>query len=113
MMPEGWSRIKEIVQTAADLGPDAGRQYLDRECAGDESLKAEVVFLRSQQEQGGRVLDGSSSPTPALSPGSLLAQRFKILKRRGHGAMGEVYQAEDLELHGIVALKIISSKLAH
>ena len=47
-----------------------------------------------------------------LGPGELLAERFRIVQFLGRGGMGEVYEAEDLELGERVALKTIRPELA-
>src|SRR6266850_4830861 len=46
---------------------------------------------------------------PSLSAGRLLAGRFKIVRFLARGGMGEVYEAEDLELGEHVALKTVRS----
>ncbi len=43
--------------------------------------------------------------TVAFNPGQVLAGRFKIIRFVARGGMGEVYEAEDLELHERVAVK--------
>ncbi len=43
-----------------------------------------------------------------FSPGTLVANRFRVVSRVGAGGMGEVYRAEDLRLRQAVALKFIT-----
>ena len=61
----------------------------------------------------------SAIATPALAhlsalllPGDILGDRFRIVGFLGRGGMGEVYEAEDLEVGGRVALKAIRQELA-
>lgn len=53
-------------------------------------------------------------PFPGFSwaPGDLLANRFRILRFLSRGGMGEVYEAEDLELQERVAVKTILPSIA-
>lgn len=50
--------------------------------------------------------------SPTLCEGRLMAGRFKIIKFIARGGMGDVYEAEDLELHERVALKTIRPEIA-
>jgi serine/threonine protein kinase len=45
-------------------------------------------------------------------PGELVCGRFYIIRFIARGGMGELYQAEDLELHEVVALKTIRPEIA-
>ena len=45
-------------------------------------------------------------------PGDVVAYRFRIVRYLAKGGMGELYEAEDLELHERVALKTILSSIA-
>ena len=61
--------------------------------------------------------DESFRPTkennsPIFSAGDLLVQRYRVLRFLGRGGMGEVYEAEDLELNERVAIKILSQDIA-
>src|SRR5437016_14280243 len=53
-----------------------------------------------------------SSPLPTFAPGERVADRFRIVGLLGQGGMGQVYEAEDLELLDRVALKIIRPDVA-
>ena len=46
-----------------------------------------------------------------LDPGQLLLGRFRIVQLAGRGGMGEVYEAEDLQLRERVAVKTIRAQV--
>src|SRR5499427_7333984 len=54
---------------------------------------------------------GSGPEISTLSPGTLLAERYEIVKTLGVGGMGAVYSAFDRKLTRIVALKTILPEL--
>jgi serine/threonine protein kinase/tetratricopeptide (TPR) repeat protein/TolB-like protein len=57
--------------------------------------------------------DTFQSPgSSTLQPGRLLAGRFKIVRFIARGGMGDVYEAEDVELHERVALKTVRAEIA-
>jgi len=50
--------------------------------------------------------------SPAFGHGDVLAGRFRVERFLASGGMGEIYEAEDLELGGRVALKTIRAHVA-
>jgi hypothetical protein len=57
--------------------------------------------------------DVSSGSRSRFTPGTLIADRFRIIAPLGRGGMGEVYRAEDVKLGQQVALKFLSRDLEH
>lgn len=52
------------------------------------------------------------SHTATFSVNEIIADRFRIVRLLGRGGMGEVYEAEDLELREHVALKTVRPEIA-
>lgn len=113
-MQERDEKVESIFQQALDVEPEKRKAFVDRACAGDRELKAEVEELLEHDERRGAEKWGES-PLFRVELGSLEPltgdQRigpYKLLQRIGKGGMGDVYLAEDTEeLHRRVALKLI------
>jgi serine/threonine protein kinase/lipoprotein NlpI len=106
------TRIATITATALSIPASERQAYLSSACAGDARLHAEVLNrLESDVETvaNPQAPQGDSS----LNAGELLDDRFRILRFIGRGGMGEVYEAEDLELHGTVALKVLRPEFSN
>src|SRR5437763_2871964 len=67
-----------------------------------------VALPRSSSSRGSASLRAESG---RILPGTLLADRYRIVALIGRGGMGEVYRAEDLKLDQDVALKFLPEKL--
>jgi tetratricopeptide (TPR) repeat protein/TolB-like protein len=74
----------------------------------DETVGASAVTPSLSAPRIGRDLPLAAT----FSPGDVLASRFRIVRFIAQGGMGEVYEAEDSELGGRVALKTIRSGIA-
>jgi len=60
----------------------------------------------------GKTGEGVAPAAPALGAGETLASRYRIVRFIARGGGGEVYEAEDLELGGRVALKTLIASTA-
>lgn len=54
----------------------------------------------------------SPGPAPSLTPGRILAGRYRVRAFLGRGSVGEVYEADDLEGTERIALKILRPEIA-
>jgi len=75
--------------------------------ADDDTLAAPPSQAPSQSTTG------ASGENPGLTPGAVIADRYRIVTRLGKGGMGEVFRADDLTLDLPVALKFLPPELAN
>jgi serine/threonine protein kinase/Tfp pilus assembly protein PilF len=120
MAPGKWEKVKALFEAALDRPSEQRLQYLADVCAEDE-LRAEVLRLLASLGDAGSFLNKpalagldlftTKTDDGFLSPGQVLAGRFKLIRFLARGGMGEVYEAEDLELLEHVALKLVRPEL--
>jgi len=114
--PEIWERVRTLFEGAFEKEADQRAAYLAQNCP-EESIRERVEEILANHDKAGDFLADPAvadltapavwSFEPTLSPGTLLAGRFKVVRFIAEGGMGEVYEAEDLELHEHLAIKTL------
>ena len=108
-----WNRITEIVGAAWEMSPEVRAAFIAERCGTDESMRAEVESLLSQQQHQSRFLESAFAgtlrpPTPEVALGSFLGP-YRIEEKIGEGGMGVVFRAFDTRLQRKVAVKVLRS----
>jgi Tol biopolymer transport system component len=122
MTAEHWERIKELFGAALERPPKERYAFLVQACGEDYALRDEVLRLLAEENRPDSLLDKPVVPllgiTPRaggpldFDPGQIVSARYKIVRLIGRGGMGQVYEAEDLELREPVALKTLLPEIA-
>ncbi len=122
MTPERWERIKELFEAALERPAAERTEFLARACEGDAPLRAEVERLLHNHDDDNEFmgrqpwLPSTESERPRqgriFQPEEILCHRYRVVRFIGRGGMGEVYEAEDRELGGVIAIKTIRPAMA-
>src|SRR6476660_3548082 len=125
MDPGRRREIDQLYLSALEREPNLRGAFLAEACHDDAELRREIESLLVRRASRDSALNGplvcllgntTLDPIPAGSesgqcrnhpfpPGSLLAERFRIVRVVGSGGMGLVYEAIDAKLDRRVALK--------
>jgi eukaryotic-like serine/threonine-protein kinase len=116
--PERFKLIAPVLEAALELPEESRRAFLDRACAGDGELRAEVEDLLSADSDAGAFLDapvdlaavsgppGNAEKDPDRLSGTTIGS-YRLVREIGRGGMGVVYEAEQQSPRRPVALKVI------
>lgn len=99
-----WQKAKELFHAARLLPADERPAFLDDQCLNDPALREQVdellgfydsKFLESPPLMNAqKILDDDN-----FAPGRVIG-RYHIRELIGTGGMGQVFLADDVELHG-------------
>jgi len=107
-----WQRMQVLFHQAADLPPADQQSFLGGECAGDQSLMADILAMIAEDGKGGSLLDSDMAQVAnqvlsAEAPAWRDIGRYRILRLLGEGGMGVVYLASRDDLGHQVAIKVL------
>lgn len=93
---------------------DRDDHSLVSELSGDTTTRARAVaadlLLRLRGSRSDR--NASLGSRRVFDPGTLIAARYRVVRFVAQGGVGQVYEVEDLELGGRVALKVLHPEFA-
>ncbi len=114
MTPERWAQIKQLYDEALEQPSPDRESFVRAGSAGDTELCEEALSMVRNSDSADGLLNisllGRQWVRPAvlartLKPGQILAGRYRVVRPIGAGGMGEVYEADDLDLGARVAVK--------
>jgi serine/threonine protein kinase len=113
--PDNWKQVKTLFDAALELEKEDRVGFLEKNAIDRETLD-QVIRLLAEFDESGSTLTCFEFEDPNVEqnlserqfvPDEVLARRFRIVRFLAAGGMGEVYEAEDLELRERVAVKCI------
>jgi Protein kinase domain len=120
MSPQTWQEVKRIFAEALEVEGGVREEFVRHACKGRTDLLGEVEAMLREAGHSGPLdspplgkPDGSRPEARRrFADGELVGNRYRIERFLAAGGMGEVYEAEDVELGERVALKAIRPEIA-
>ena len=110
--------LKDVFAAARELPAEQRQAYLTAACKGNEALRQEVESLLASNECARSFLETPAAVPmqDAIAAKNLEDKRlgaYQINAWIGAGGMGEVYQARDMTLNRLVAIKVLLPAIAN
>jgi tetratricopeptide (TPR) repeat protein/predicted Ser/Thr protein kinase len=114
------TEVRAVIESLEGLSAAERDREIDKRCAGDPGLRAEVVALLAEMDSDDGFLtppvpDAASRAYEDFARPSALPERafpgFRVLRVLGEGGMGVIYEAEQERPRRRVALKVMRSAL--
>ena len=110
-----WDRVQSVFLSLADLPPGEQAALLDKECEGDDELRAEVESLLASDGESSQIISAAIANEAALLGRRRRIWRtawlgaWRVVKEIGRGGMGTVYLAvrDDDQFQKHVAIKVV------
>ena len=98
MKQTDWQQIEQILASVLELPDEQRSARVDQLCAGNSSLRNEVLSLLAAHNHAGSFLEMktqiSSDSARDLSLVSKQLGPYRLLEPIGHGGMGTVFRAQ-------------------
>jgi len=108
---EDLDKVERLFEEALQLEPNQRRSHLDRACAGDPGLRDRVLALLEADAQAATADLPSPTawlPVDAHAAGSVVGDRFRLVRPIGAGGLGVVWEARQIApVQRHVAVKFI------
>ncbi|MDZ4699185.1 MAG: serine/threonine-protein kinase [Rhodothermales bacterium] len=115
-MTDSWTRIRHLFRAANELDPSEWVQYLATACPDDAGVRDRVLQLLREQDRDEAFLESPAVAEAATENDDLPEGRrigpYEVVRVIARGGMGVVYEARDVRLDKVVALKTMTPQLA-
>ncbi len=106
--------VAELFKSVVEINPQDRNTFLDARCRSNAALRGEIESLlqthgrveRFMEKSAMHVVAESFVPGGAFAAGQIIGH-YEIVSLIDKGGMGEVYLAQDRQLHRRVALKLV------
>ena len=110
---EHWLRAKELLADLSEVPQHARADWIEKACAGDPGLKAELERLLALDAEANRYFDDLGATLAGVDATPEQIGVYRIVGEIGRGGMGTVYLGErsDGQFEQTVAIKVVGDSV--